>query len=201
MPVERSQGRRRPQVPRSNEMTAGIPAPTGVTDTATAEALASVQRAADGKLADRESAAVLGRLGGLAKAERDRRLAETPHLVRKLGLRGAVSADFLPYLDDADEFATAECARLAQLVGGGECGMGPASMVQSAALQLAGSRFAFAGGDLIAGSRLADASRANLMSARDECAREAEAVPPNHMNAHEAAALAFAQPTMTRETK
>ena len=46
-------------------------------------------------------------------------------------------------------------------------------MVQSAALQLAGSRCAFDRGELLLGSRLADASRANLASARDECARAA----------------------------
>jgi hypothetical protein len=177
MPVQRSQGRRRPQVPRGDELAVGVPAPDGLPDAATAQALAAVARGAGGKLADSDSAAVLGRLGGLAKAERDRLLAETPALVRKLGLRGAVAETFLPYLDDAEEFAQAECQRLAELVGGGECGMGPASMIQSAALQLAGSRFAFAAGDLLTGSRLADASRANLMSARDECAREAQANP------------------------
>jgi hypothetical protein len=154
-----------------------VPAPSGEPDAARAKALASVQREAGGKVIDPESAAILGRIGGFKKAERDRALADTPTLVRKLGLRGAVAESFLPYLDDAEEYASAECERLAKLVGGGECGMGPASMVQSAALQLAGSRFAFAAGDLITGSRLADASRANLMSARDECAREAQSRP------------------------
>ena len=48
-------------------------------------------------------------------------------------------------------------------------------MVKSAALQLAGSRWHFAKGETIPGSRLADASRANLMSAEDTCAREAAA--------------------------
>jgi hypothetical protein len=177
MPVQRSQGRRRPLVPRSDELAVGVPAATAQPDPATAEALARVRRVGGGKVADRESAAVLGRLGGLAKAERERVLASTPVLVQRLGLREVSAAEFVPYLADAEVFAVAECERLAQLVGGGECGMGPSSMVQSAALQLAGSRFAFARGDLIAGSRLADASRANLMSARDECAREAESRP------------------------
>jgi hypothetical protein len=160
-------------VPRSDELAAGVAVASGSVDAATADALAGVQREAGGKVVDPDSAAVLGRLGGLAKAERDRVLADTPALVRKLGLRGAVPEQLAPYLVDAEEFAQAECGRLAQLVGGGVCGMGPSSMVQSAALQLAGSRYAFAVGQLVTGSRLADASRANLMSARDECAREA----------------------------
>ena len=170
--VERSQGRRRPQAPRSNELAAGVPASGEMPDAATAEALARVVRVDGGKVADSSSAAVLGRLGGLAKAERDRRLAETPPLVRKLGLREVSAEAFLPYLEDAETFAEAECARLAALVG---CGFAPSSMVQSAALQLAASRLAFASGDLVTGSRLADASRANLLSAHDKCAEEAEA--------------------------
>src|SRR6185369_3505316 len=175
MPVERSHGRRRPQVPRSDELAAGVPAPSGTPNAATAEALAAVARAPGGQVADSESAAALGRLGGLAKAERDRELGETPALARRLGLRGVEAAHFKAYVDDALEFAERECARLAELVGGGVCGYGPSSMVQSAALQLAASRYCFDRGELVAGSRLADASRANLMSARDECAREAQA--------------------------
>ena len=175
MPVERSQGRRRPQVPRSDEIAAGVPAPAAMPDAATAEALSRVQRVDGGKVADPQSAAILGRLGGLAKAERDRRLADAPKLARGLGLREVSAADFLPYLDDADELAEHECARLARVVGGGECGTAPSLIVASAALQTAGSRFAFAKGDLMTGSRLADAARANFMSAEDMCAREATA--------------------------
>jgi hypothetical protein len=148
-----------------------------VPDAAKAESLAHVTRVAGGKVANSESAAALGRLGGFAKAERDRLLAETPALIRRLGLRGVPGAELAPYITDAQEFAEAECGRLAQLVGGGECGFGPSSMVQSAALQLAASRCAFDRGELLLGSRLADASRANLMSARDECAREAQGRP------------------------
>jgi len=173
MPIQRSQGRLRPQVPRSDELAAGVPAPSGSPDAATAEALASVVRMPGGQVADAASAAALGRIGGRRKAARDRLVAATPALCRKLGLRTVPAAEFAPYVTDADEFATAECARLAELVGGGVCGFGPSSMVQSAALQLAASRCAFDRGEFLLGSRLADASRANLMSARDECARQA----------------------------
>lgn len=177
MPVERSQGRRRPLVPRSDEVAVGVPAASGPVDRAKAETLAQVKRAEGGRLADADSAAALGRLGGLARGRKERALAEMPKLVQELGLRDVAAEALLPYLADAQEFAKAEIARLAEVCGGGECGIGPCSMVQSAALQLAGSRFSFAQGELITGSRLADASRANLMSARDECARAALARP------------------------
>jgi hypothetical protein len=48
--------------------------------------------------------------------------------------------------------------------------------VASASLQLAASRFAFEVlGDMTLGSRLADASRQNLLAAHELCAREATA--------------------------
>lgn len=175
MPVNRSQGRRRPQVPRSDELAAGVPAPGRDSDPERAAKLAAIARGPDGKLAGSASAAAMGSLGGKAKAKRDRLLRETPRLVRVLGLHGVADTAFAAYLPDAEEFALAECGRLARDVGGGVIGYGPSSMVQSAALQLAGSRFSFDRGDLTTGSRLANESRANLMSARDECAREAEA--------------------------
>jgi hypothetical protein len=53
----------------------------------------------------------------------------------------------------------------------------PASMVQSAALELAGSRAAFADGDTLTGSKLASASRQNLLGAFELCARQAKARP------------------------
>lgn len=175
--VQRTQKRLRPVVPRLDEMADGLPAPASEPDAATVEALARVQRADGGRLADPTSAAILGRLGGHAKAKRDRALAEVPTLARRLGLREIAASDFAPYLDDAAELAAHEQDRLAQTVGGGVCGTGPAIIVASAALQIAGSRFAFAQGDLITGSRLADAARANLISAQDLCAREAKARP------------------------
>ena len=82
-----------------------------------------------------------------------------------------------PYLADAEAFAAAEVTRLAQTVGGGHCGAAPASMVQSAALQLAASRAAFASGDFDRGSKLANDSRQNLLAAHELCAKEAKALP------------------------
>jgi hypothetical protein len=76
-------------------------------------------------------------------------------------------------------------AQLSATVGGGRIGPGPASVVASAAMQLAASRWladvgaergdAKALGDA---SRLADASRANLLSAHELAAKEAVARPP-----------------------
>jgi hypothetical protein len=168
-------GSPRIETPPVDELAAGLPAPSRVHDAATAQALASVSRVAGGKLADSESARVLGRMGGLAKAERDRQLAECPKLVRGLGLRDITSVELAPYIDDATEFAQAEIERLARVVGGGECSSAPASIVGSAALQLAGSRCAFARGDIVTGSRLANDSRQNMLAAHELCAREAMA--------------------------
>jgi hypothetical protein len=174
-PIQRSQGRLRPNVPRGDELADGVAAPSGEHDPATAVALAAVTRAPSGKVADPESAALLGRLGGKARARKAAQLATVPALVRGLGLRDVSAPSFLPYLDDGHDFAAVHAAELAQTVGGGFCTPSAASMVQSAALQLAASRWLFARGETVPASRLADASRANLLSARDECARAAEA--------------------------
>lgn len=75
-------------------------------------------------------------------------------------------------------------SQLAATVGGGRIGPGPASVVSSAAMQLAASRWladvGAESGDtklLLEASRLADASRANLLSAHELCAKEAQARP------------------------
>lgn len=172
----RSQGRPRPEI-RLDEMSDGVPAPSGDVDSGASEALRDVRRAADGTVSDHRSAAILGQLGGRAKAAKDKRLAETPMLARGLGLRDVSAPDLLPYLNDAAELAQHESARLARVVGGGECGTAPSVIVASAALQIAGSRYAFAKGDVVTGSRLADAARANLLAAHELCAREAQARP------------------------
>jgi hypothetical protein len=74
--------------------------------------------------------------------------------------------------------------QLAATVGGGRVGPGPASVVSSAAQQLAASRWLYdlgaRTGDakaLLDASRLADASRANLLSAHELTANEARDRP------------------------
>lgn len=102
-------------------------------------------------------------------------LREQTAITRRLGL-GESFADkrFEPYARSARAFRKLHVARLAREVGGGQCGPAPASIIASAALQLAGSRFAFEVlGDLALGSRLANDSRQNLLAAFELCAREA----------------------------
>lgn len=104
---------------------------------------------------------------------------ESTRLARRLSL-GESFADprFEPYAMAARAFRRTHVTRLARDVGGGHCGPAPASIVASAALQLAASRFAFeVVGDMALGSRLADASRQNLLAAHELCAREAKARP------------------------
>lgn len=100
-------------------------------------------------------------------------------LASKLAL-GDTFADprFLPYANSARNFRREHVTQLARDVGGGHCGPAPSSIVASAALQLAASRFAFEVlGDMQLGSRLADASRQNLLAAHELCAREALSRP------------------------
>jgi hypothetical protein len=91
------------------------------------------------------------------------------------GLSGVLALPaFKPYLGQAKAFARQHVATLARTVGGGECDAGAASVVTTAALQLAASRFLFDQaaecGDpklFLAAAKLGDQSRANLLSARE----------------------------------
>lgn len=89
---------------------------------------------------------------------------------------------FAPYARLAREWRDDHMAELAATVAGGEVGPGPASVVSSAAMQLGASRWladeGAKNGDakaLLEASRLADASRQNLLAAHELGAREAEA--------------------------
>ena len=80
---------------------------------------------------------------------------------------------FERYRNAAENFARLHVKRLAETVGGGDCGPGPASVVWSAGLQLAASRWAFeVKGDPALGSRLANDSRQNLLAAHELCVRK-----------------------------
>jgi hypothetical protein len=133
-----------------------------------------VARRSNGTVADSQSAKALGRRGGLAKAGSVR-------LVDSLGLsKLADEARFHPYREAAEGFVKAHLASLAAQAGG-EVGTGPSTMVASAGLQLAASRFCF---DLGAeksdpalmklGSALANDSRQNLLAAYELAVREAK---------------------------
>ena len=97
----------------------------------------------------------------------------------RLGLGGMPPDERVqPYLRSARAFRRVKVAELARTIGGGYCGPGPASFVASAALALAWSRFCYEVlGDPLNGSRLADASRQNLLAAHELCAKEAQSRP------------------------
>lgn len=148
-----------------DELPAGVPDPKRLRPPA-------VERDELGRLADSASAAELGALGGRTRAGKAR-------LAVRLSL-GETFADprFEPFAKAARAFRRMQVAHLARDVGGGYCGPAPSSLVASAALELAGSRFAFEVlGDLALGSRLAGASRQNLLAAHELCAREAQSRP------------------------
>lgn len=120
----------------------------------------------------------LARQGGLARRGKTR-------LAERMGLsKLPENSSFRPYKAAAVSFRRAQCTELARTVGGGVCGPAPSSMIASAALQLAWSRYladvAAETGDpemAIRASKLADASRQNLLAAHELCAREAQARP------------------------
>jgi hypothetical protein len=172
MPVQRTQGRRRPLVPRVDELPAGMPAP----------ARPAPERDATGRLQAGPGTSALAREGAIA-------LHERRQLEQLLGLWEAPDGhSYAPYARLAREWRDQHVATLAATVGGGRIGPGPSSVVSSAAMQLAASRWLYdlgaETGDakaLLDASRLADASRANLLSAHELAANEAAAQPRDHM--------------------
>jgi hypothetical protein len=115
-------------------------------------------------------------LGGRAKRGKSR-------LTARLGLASLPEGNtFAPYRRAAATFRRVHCSELARSVGGGGCGPGPSSIVASAALALAWSRFfsdaAAANGDAelaMRSARLGETSRQHLLAAHELCAREAHA--------------------------
>lgn len=154
--------------------------------------LAGVKRRQNGTVADPEAAKALGRRGGEVKARRVR-------LARSLGLPlDSTSEAFKPYRRAASAFREYHCRELARIAGG-ECGSGPSSMIASAALQLAASRFVFdqaaQTGDaalMKTASQLANDSRQNLLAAYELAQREAQARPKQSPAAALAARIAAA---------
>jgi hypothetical protein len=139
---------------------------------------APIERRPNGTFAGSSAAREAGRRGGEARGRKIR-------LVDSLGLTAlAEGSAFGPYRAAAEEFAAAQLAALAREAGG-YVGPGPASMISSAALQLACSRYCFdrgaVDGDPLLmrqGSSLADASRQNLLAAREIAIREAQSRDP-----------------------
>lgn len=102
-------------------------------------------------------------------------------LAVRLGLGELAEGDpFRPYKAAAVTFRRVHCASVAATVGGGVCGTGPSSMIASAALALAASRYLYdtAAGDpakLATAARLAESSRQHLLAAFELAAKEAQA--------------------------
>lgn len=151
-----------------DELPDGIPAP----------ARPAPARDASGKFLPSDGTSALAREGGKARAE-------ALQLAQLLGLwEPPEGHEFAPYARLGREWRDAHMSQLAATVGGGSVGPGPASVVSSAALQLGASRYlsdlGARTGDakmLLDASRLADASRQNLLAAHELCAKEAQARP------------------------
>lgn len=114
---------------------------------------------------------------------------------------------YAPYLRLAREWRDAHMGQLASTVAGGEVGPGPASVVSSAALQLAASRYLSDLGAqlgdskmLLDASRLSDSSRQNLLAAHELAAREAAARPKAHASPILAAIEAAAARSARQDT-
>lgn len=139
------------------------------------DASAPLHRRPNGTIADSATARALGARGGAVKSTRAR-------LVSALGLAElAADAEFGPYRDAGDEFVRVHLVSLASQAGG-EVGPGPSSIVASAGLQLAASRFvsdrAAREGDpglMKLASTLANDSRQNLLAGYELAVREGEA--------------------------
>jgi hypothetical protein len=122
--------------------------------------------------------------GGRSKKARTR-------LAASLGLSDLAEAgEFAPFLDQANEWARATITHLSEQIGGGEVGPDVGAIVQTAAGQLAASRFLLTmaikqGGDpglLASSSRLGDSSRQNTLTAFEIASRTAKGrplVPPS----------------------
>ena len=161
-------GSPRIEVLPADELPEGVPARV-------AAAARPVARRQNGQLASSEAGKALGAKGGRAKADRVR-------LVSSLGLaKLADGAALKAYWNAAEDFTAHHLKGLAELAGG-SVGSGPSSMVVSAGLQLAASRYLFdlgaQAGDpalLKQASALANDSRQNLLAAFEVATREAKA--------------------------
>jgi len=129
---------------------------------------------------DRDSHGRLRR-GNRVASKGGRARLGTVRKLSKLRIDGLASDPaFAQYLADAKAWARAERKHVAASVGGGVCSAGPSSMIDSAALALAASRFLYAKatdtGDatlFVTAAKLSDSSRQNVLAARETAAREA----------------------------
>jgi hypothetical protein len=141
---------------------------------------APLARRTDGTIADSVTAKALGAAGGRAKHSKAK-------LLSGLGLADlGETEEFRPYWLAVEDWVRAHLAVLAGMCGG-SVGPGPASIVGTAGVQLASSRFFSDRGtksrdrkDFETASKLGDASRQNLLAAYELARREAEAYRENN---------------------
>jgi|SRR5882762_9865213 len=124
----------------------------------------------------------LSALGGKAKAGQ-------VYLAGRLGnIKLSPTNAFAPYKRQAATFRRVQCATLAKTVGGGICGPAPSSIVASASISLAWSRYFSDQASIAADPRdamematksvnLGDKSRQALLTAHELCAKEAQSRP------------------------
>lgn len=164
MSIQRNQNALRPVVAPFDEAPEPIAAPAE-----------PIERRADGTVSGSDAARALAAIAVRKRASRSA-------LVSALGLAElAADSEFRPYRIAGDEFVAAHGEELAR-VAFGHVGPGPMSVVASAGLQLAASRFiadkAAATGDVKLwhlASTLANDSRQNLLAAYELSVREAKA--------------------------
>jgi len=150
----------------ADELPQGVPGPE----------VPDVARDSAGRFLPGDAAKEAARRGGIAARE-------SRQLRPPLGLADIPEGHpYQPYHRMAREWRDSHIGELADTVGGGMVGPGPASIVSTAALQLAASRYladqgALAGDakTLLDASRLADSSRQSLLAAHELAAKEAQA--------------------------
>lgn len=165
MTLRHGNGAPRIETLQADEQSAGVPAPGA----SVASLQAPTLKRSTGRITDSQTAAELGRRGGLARAAKAKQL----RALSGLGLLGATPESLKPFLEAANQFAAAEVERLARECGAGVCPQNAAALVQSAALAMAGSREAYSRGDTTTGSRLGVEVRQNLLGARELTVLEA----------------------------
>lgn len=170
-------GRPHVEVPPVDELPVGMPAPASAL-ASDATALGQAPRDATGRLLPGIGASELARRAAQARWAKARAEQANVNALAALGLRMQPSEVMLPFLEDANQFSEHERARIAAEVGGGVCGAGPSTMIQSAALALAGSRYLYSLSDpaqLALAAKLANESRQHLLAAHTLAALEAKA--------------------------
>jgi hypothetical protein len=156
------------EVSPPDELPAPVPAP----------ARPAANRDETGKLKPGAGTSELARKGGRARHE-------SRQLAALLGLwQPPEGHAFAPYSRLQREWRDSYMATVSETIGGGEADEGAASILSTAALQLGASRWLFDegarrknAGMLLQASRLADASRQNVLAAFELAARSAQARP------------------------